>query len=396
MTEVALTCRHFGRCGGCTALPVPIATQLASKRAHAQALLRPYLGDLEIAVDLPPRAPSLDRMKLLYPARPDAQGELQTGLYVAGTHDLLPIEECQVQAHALTALAKRVTTLLRAHGVSAYDERTHLGCVRALHARIAPGTGELLVGLVTHTAELPHAAALTAEIVALCADLPRATRVPLRLVGLVHNVNGAAGNVLLGPITHPLWGRDHLVDRADGLTFRISFASFYQVHRHAAAVLYRPALRMLGDVTGQRAVDGYGGVGTFALRLAKAGAARVDLVEANPTACADARAAAITNALADKICVHEVPFADADLEPGADVAIVDPPRAGLLPQGVARLLQLDAARVLYVSCSAESLARDMAALTLTYRVHAARLCDLFPHTDHSELLVLLVRDPGWS
>lgn len=390
MSDDRPTCRHFGRCGGCTGLDVPIDVQLARKRERAARVLAPFLGDVALALDPPPRPPRLDRMKLLYPAQPGPGGELVAGLYARGSHELVEIEECQVQARALTLLAQRVAAILRAHGSVPYDESTGAGWLRALHARIAPGTGELLVGLVTAHAT-PPAPRTVAAVVEACHGLPRATRASVHLVGLVQNVNPRPGNALLGDALVTLHGRDHQFDRADGLTFRVGFLSFYQVHRHAAALLFRPALAMLGDVRGLRAIDGYGGVGSFALRLAAAGARRVDLVEASASACADARASAETNALAERVAVHQGPFAAVDLPGGADVVVVDPPRAGLGSEGVARVLRHDAPRVLYVSCSVDSLARDLAGLAERYRVRAARLCDLFPHTEHVETVLLLER-----
>ena len=90
---------------------------------------------------------------------------------------------------------------------------------------------------------------------------------PLQTVGCVLNVNDRPGNALLGPTTIALSGRSWQTDVQGGLRFRVSFGSFYQLHRHADAILFQPALAMLGDVAGLRVVDGYGGVGTFALRL---------------------------------------------------------------------------------------------------------------------------------
>lgn len=391
---MTLSCRHFGSCGGCSRLDVEIGQQIADKHARAQALLQPFLGDVALArPPLPAEAPSRYRTKLLYPVQPGDGLELRAGLYATGTHTVVEIEECMLQAEALTVLAQRWVGVLRARGVAAYDERSHRGWLRALHARIAPGTGELLAGLVTTDASLPLPAVLVPQLVEVAHDLPplAGTSAPIHLVGLVQNVNPARGNALLGPHTHALHGRDHLLDVQDGLTFQVSFTSFYQVHRQATALLYRPALAMLGDVGGLRVVDGYGGVGTFALRLAAAGACRTELVEASAGACADARAAAAGNALAERVEVVCAPFAAADLAPAPDLVVVDPSRAGLGEDGVARLRSLAPARVLYVSCSVASLARDLAGLVQEYTVHAARLCDLFPHTEHVELLVLLRR-----
>lgn len=380
------TCRHFGRCGGCSLLTIPIGTQLAHKHARARALLHPFLGEVELVMaPVPEGAPRFDRTKLLYPVQPDGDGVLHAGLFATGTHQVVEIQECAIQALALTELAQRCVAILRARGMQAYDERVHRGWLRALHARIAAGTGELIVGLVTTDATFALESTIVPQLVEACADLP------VRLVGLVQNVNPKPGNFLLGPTTRVLHGRDHIFDRQDGLTFKISFPSFYQVHGDATAILYRPAMAMLGAVEGLRVVDGYGGVGTFALRVAAAGARRVELVESSASACADATAAATLNGLADRVAVVAAPFSSADLEPTPDVLIVDPPRAGLGAEGVERVRSLAADRLLYVSCSAESLARDLAGLVDGYTVRAARLCDLFPHTAHSEVVLRLER-----
>jgi len=387
-------CRHFGRCGGCTLLPVPIEAQLCGKAARVRELLDPWLGGVGLEVPAPPAlAPRFDRTRLLYPVQPGPDGVLRAGLFASGTHDVVEIEECAIQAEALTLLAQRFVGLLRARGVAPYDESAHRGSLRALFARIAPGTGELVAGLVTAGGTLPLQDVLVPQLVQAGADLPplRPRGVPVRLVGLVHNENAARGNALLGATTHTLHGRDHVFDLQDGLTFRVGSTSFYQLHQDASALLYRPALQLAGSVAGQRLVDGYGGVGTFALRLAAAGAARVELIEAHAGACADARAAAAANGLADRIEVACVPFAEARAAPDPDLCVVDPPRAGLLPEGVARVRALAPRRLLYVSCAPASLARDLAGLADRYAVRAARLCDLFPHTDHCEVLVLLAR-----
>ncbi len=393
MTTLA-RCRHFGRCGGCTALDVPIATQLTRKVETTTRTLAPYLRATTLAVEVPTDEPYHDRLKLLFPARADRDGSLRLGLYAVRSHDLVQIEECLLQAQGLTLLARRAEAILRSRALAPYDEVRHAGLVRALHARIAAGTGELLIGLVTRTPDLADAEGLADAILDAAHDLPTATTKPVVAVGVVHNIHPARGNFLLGPTTRALRGRDHLFDAADGLSIRVSFASFLQVHRAADAILVRPALAMLGDVRARTVVDGYGGVGTFGLRLARAGAREVTIVEASPSSCADARCNVEANALAC-VAVVEAPFATAaDLPARPDVVVVDPPRVGLTEAGCARLLALDAPRVLYVSCNPASLALDLARLDAAYAVTAARLVDLFPHTDHAEVVLRLERRRG--
>ncbi len=150
------------------------------------------------------------------------------------------------------------------------------------------------------------------------------------------------------------------------------------------------ALAMLGDVAGLRVVDGYGGVGTFGLRLLRGGASHVTIVESSPSSCADARANVADNGFGERAEVREEAFGAAPL-PACDLLVADPPRAGLMAQGAAAILQAAPPRVLLVSCALEALARDLAALAAGYRVAQVRLCDLFPHTEHVETLTLLER-----
>jgi 23S rRNA (uracil1939-C5)-methyltransferase len=321
--------------------------------------------------------------------RAGRDGRPVLGIFMPRSHELVRIRECRTQDEGLTALGVAAERILRDLGLEPWDETTGSGFVRAFAARLATGTGELLLGVVTRPGLFPAGAELAERLFAAAQDLPHARGRPARPVGVVRSISDRDGNFLLGDRTVPLKGRDYLEDRADGLLFRMRFSSFYQVHRDASALLYRPALRLAGDVHGMRVVDGYGGVGTFGLRFAKAGAALVEIVEDNPVACDDAAHNARANALPG-VRVIEAPFANADLAPEPDLLVVDPPRSGLQAPGVARGLAARPRRLLCVHCSAESLARDLEGLRAGgFTVASVRLCDLFPHTGHVELLTLL-------
>jgi len=286
--ETPLHCAHYGRCGGCDALHVPIDAQLAAKRTRIETLLQPYLDGVAVAVDLPPRTPRHDRSTLLYPAQLQ-QRTLQLGIYRRGSHDIEPIHDCRIQRKPLTVLGVRVAELLRELRLPVYDEQSHRGLVRAFRARIMPGTEELLVGLVVTRVDFSERAALTRGLERVAGDLRSESGQPVPLVGTVLNHNPERGNALLGPTTVALSGSTFQHDAIGDLRLRVSFTSFYQHHRHADAVLFRPAMAMLGDVSGLQIVDGYGGIGAFGLRLLRAGAATVTIIESSASSCADAR-----------------------------------------------------------------------------------------------------------
>jgi 23S rRNA (uracil1939-C5)-methyltransferase len=383
-------CKHFGTCGGCSLLDQPIAWQLRDKVEAVEALLAPYLAGQRVACAVPARAPRHFRTRLLYPVRADRGGLPIVGIYEFRSHHVVRIEECQTQDPWLTALGSTMETILRELRIQPFVPARGNGYAKGIHARLAAGSGEVCAGIVTRPGAFPQGAEFAAAVTQAALALPQGRR-PRKLVGVVHSISDRDDEFLLGDRHLPLRGRDHVVDRTDGLTFRISAGSFYQVHANARELLYADALAMLGDVRGQRVVDGYGGVGGFALRLAKAGAAEVTIVEDNAAACRDAEHNAKANELPD---VHVVaqPFASAKFAERPDLLVVDPPRSGLGEKGVLRALAARPRRLLYVACAADSLARELAVLTASgYRLAAVRLCDLFPHTEHVELVALLER-----
>ncbi len=385
-----LHCPHFGICGGCSLLDRPIEAQLQGKLAALQAEVAGWLEGVAIECPQPPRTPRHDRTQILYPVQPHPHLALTMGIYRTGTHEVEEIADCRIQHRTLTALGPPVQKLFRKTGLSAYDETTGGGLVRAFHARIAAGTNQLLLGVVTTGSSFHSRDRIAEGLRELASGLRDEQGRPVELVGIVHNINRRPGNALLGDQNRPMWGEDHLLDRTPGgLSLRVTFGSFYQTNRHADAILYRPALAMLGDVRGLTVVDGYGGVGAFGLRLAAAGATRVTVVESHPLACADARHNAAANGMAG-VGVVEAPFAEAAFD-APDVLVADPSRAGLQEAGAARVRAAAARRVLLVSCSQKALARDLGLLASDYRVTAMRLCDLFPHTEHVEVVTLLER-----
>jgi len=385
-------CRHFGTCGGCSLLDQPYAWQLHDKVEAAEVLLRPALGGEPIAHDPPPpHSPQHFRTKLLYPIRAARGGQPVVGIYAAGSHDVVQIDECRTQDLGLTAWGRAAQQVLRELRLVPFDERSGRGTMRALWARLAAGSGELLLGVTTTPGEFPRGAELADALLAAAARLPHHPGTPTRAVGVVRSISDRPDAFLFGDRQVPLRGRDACEDRVSGLRLRISAGSFYQVHRLADVLLYRPAMALCGDVRGQRVVDGYGGIGAFGLRLARAGAASVVVVEDNAAACRDAEWNARQNGLGAQVSVVRAPFANAAFAAEPDLMVVDPPRSGLQADGVARVLAAKPRRLLHVACSVESLRDDLRGLGAAYRVVAARLVDLFPHTPHVEMLVLLER-----
>ena len=249
-------CRHFGTCGGCSLLDQPIRWQLHDKLAAAEKLLAPFLAGQRIACDEPDRAPRHFRTRLLYPVRADRDGLPVVGIYEFQSHKLVRIEECKTQDVWLTDLGKAMETILRAQRVEPYSPSSKRGVGKAVWARLASGTGEVLAGVVTRPGTFPQGPAFAEALTKAARTLPYG-RFPRELVGVVHSISDRDDEFLLGDRHVPLRGRDHVKDRRDDLDFRVSAGSFYQVHAAASALLYAPAMALCGDVKGQRIVEGY-------------------------------------------------------------------------------------------------------------------------------------------
>jgi 23S rRNA (uracil1939-C5)-methyltransferase len=388
--EQTFDCQHFGVCGGCSLLDQPVAWQLHDKVAQCEALLAPFLGGLRVEHERPSRPQRWFRSRLLYPVRQDRERQPILGIYEYRSHHVVRIEECLTQDLWLTELGKRVEGILRELRLEGFQPNRRRGVAKAFWARLASGTGEVLAGLVTRPGPFPDGPRFAELLDAAARELPQRGR-PRRLVGVIHSISDRDDQFLLGDRHVPLRGRDHVVDKRDGLTLRVSAGSFYQIHSGAYELLYAPAIAMCGDVTGKRVIDGYGGIGAFGLRLAKAGAADVLVVEDNAAACRDAETNAKANDL-PQVRVQRASFPKAELPEGADVMVVDPPRSGLQRAGVAAVLKSKPQRLVYVACAAEALQRDLEPLTSAgYVLTAVRLCDLFPHTEHVELVACLER-----
>jgi len=352
--------------------------------------MAPYLNGERIAYELPDRPQRYFRSRLLYPVKQSTDRQAVLGIYEYRSHHVVEISECQTQDLWLTELGKTVQGILRELRIEGFHKNRRRGIAKAFWARLASGTGEVLAGLVTRPGVFEGGQEFAAALSEQAALLPNPGR-PRQLVGVMHSLSDREDDFLLGDRHVPLRGRDHIVDRRDGLSFRVSAGSFYQIHSGAGALLYQPAIEMCGDVQGLRVVDGYGGVGAFGLRLAKAGAAAVQVVEDNPSACRDAEQNAIDNQL-PQVSVQRAAFTRSQIEPDADLMVVDPPRSGLQRTGVEKVLASQPKRLIYVACAAEPMALDLKTLTANgYELSAMRLCDLFPHTEHVELVARLDR-----
>lgn len=424
-------CPVDARCGGCKNLCVPYTKQLIDKQLRIERLFAPLAPDGTISLIKGMKDPYHYRNKVISPfapgkklpprgqnrkatdardrkaadaraakggkgKRPQARYEILTGMYAAGSHELVPTDKCLIENETAKKVVLAVRDIMRKHDVAPYREDTGTGFMRHVVVRIGHTSGEVLVTLVTNSDDFPSSKSFCRELIRLC---PAVTTV-------VQNVNERQTNVILGDKERVLYGPGFILDELCGLSFRISSKSFYQVNATQTEVLYRAAMDLAGFDGTQVAIDAYCGTGTIGLVAAKSGAARVIGVDSVESAIRDARTNARHNGVenaefvagdaTDFMCelAKEGGLGASEQEEGAQagglVVLMDPPRAGSTEEFLRAAAALAPKRIVYISCNPETQARDVEFLdSIGYAVVAVQPVDMFPHTDHIECIVAL-------
>lgn len=384
-------CEAPATCGGCVYRSLTYARELELKRAYVEhAFRKAGLADIEIEAVRHTGETKGYRNKAEYPIAEGKTG-LYGGFYAQKTHRVVPADGCALQPAVFGEILRETCRFFTARGVHAYDEESGKGLLRHLYLREGRGSGELMVCPVINGKSLPD----EQEYVAMLTQkFPRVSSVLL-------NTNTKKTNIVLGDTYRTLWGKDHLTDRLCGLDFHIAPASFYQVNHDATELLYGIAAERAALSGKGLLLDLYCGAGTIGLSMAK-GAGELIGIEIVPSAVACAKENAAHNGVknASFYCgdaaTAERLLADAEAARGRlapEVVVLDPPRKGCDAALLDFLAEREVPRIVYISCSPDSLARDVAHLrALGYQPDKITPVDLFPRTGHVESVVCLVRE----
>ena len=384
--RVEPVCAHFPACGGCRFQDLSYGAQLETKAAQVRdALVR--LGGIA-EPPLEPIVPAASqygyRNKLEYSFTTTPDGPA-LGFHRAGRWDeVLPVERCHLTTDLGNAIRDAVRGWAREEGLVAYSQATGEGYLRHLVVREGRNTGQALVQLVTAKGEKFE----TGYFVEVLRRFPE--------VRSIHwAINDSPSEATNLP-TRLLWGADAIEEEILGLRFRVRPNAFLQTNTEMAARLYELAIEFAA-VTGTETVyDLYCGTGTIGLALARS-ALTVWGVEISEESVACALENAELNGIGNAaFFAGNVGMSLAELGEKAgppDVVVVDPPRAGLAGKGLRRVGELEAPRLVYISCNPTTLASDVKYLAAEhgYRLERARPVDMFPHTPHIETVALLTR-----
>jgi 23S rRNA (uracil1939-C5)-methyltransferase len=391
--RVPAPCPHVPRCGGCRFQDLDYSAQIRFKERQVRETLV-HLGrliDPPVAAIVPAPQHFGYRNKMEFSFHPAPDGRPMLGLHERGTFDrVFELETCLLPSRLTVEIVNLTQAHATRHGWSAYHPRRHEGVVRFLVVRHLPHTDQCAVHLVAASHEIPELDAWAREV---------ARHPAVRTVSLLLNCSRA--NVATGE-ERLLLGDGVIVERLLGLEFEASSQAFLQTNSGQAEVLYRAALDAAELSRKEVALDLYCGTGTLTLLMARH-ALEVVGVESEAAAVQAAERNAARNGLSNarfvqgeaRRVLREWAKGERPHPVKPEVVVLDPPRAGLHPRVIARVAELEPARVVYVSCNPATLARDLQDfVSRGFRLDAVKPFDLFPHTPHIECVARLSRTQG--
>ena len=433
-SERTAPCPHFGSCGGCMYLNLPFEEELELKKNQVESLLRGAMKEASQLSGIPEEELEVSRWfegilpspqeyeyrnKMEYTFGDEYKdGPLALGMHRrGGFYDIVTVDGCRITDPDFSLILRttldyfrknpdscqspsdrpeadsaKTDTLSSSSGTLPFFHRLrHTGYLRHLLVRKAAFTGEVLIDLVTTTQRQPALSGFANSLL----ELQEKGLLKGSIAGILHTKNDSPADVVVDQGTEVLYGKDFFTEELLGLRFKVTPFSFFQTNSHGAEVLYNTARSYLsaGSEAGRdRGIvyDLYSGTGTIAQLMAPA-ASRVIGVEIVEEAVEAARINAVENGLTNcEFIAGDVLKVLDTIEQKPDTIILDPPRDGIHPKALPKILSYGVDNILYISCKPTSLARDLPAfIAAGYRPVRGVCVDQFPWTSSVETVCLL-------
>jgi 23S rRNA (uracil1939-C5)-methyltransferase len=388
--EIEAVCPVFGLCGGCLYQTLPYEDQLVLKEKQVKRILETVTGPLDDQYEGIISSPESRyyRNKMEYSFSDSIKGgPLCLGMHQRGSmYAVADGSECILVHSDFNAIVRYTLDYFTRENIPFYYKRTHEGFLRFLMIRRGVATNELMVNIIT-SSQLDFD--LTPWKEGLL-NLQSATGFENRIVSVVHTINDTLADAIKPDEVRFLYGQEFFYEKLLGLTFKVSPYSFFQTNSLGAEKLYDLVRHYVGETRDKVVFDLYSGTGTITQLLAPIAkkAIGVEIVE-------EAVQAARMNAEINKLTNCEFIAGDVlqvldELTEKPDVIILDPPREGIHPKALPKIIDYGVKNIVYVSCKPTSLAKDLIVfMQHGYTVEKLSLVDLFPNTPHVEAIVLM-------
>lgn len=395
-------CKNFGICGGCTYQKISYEKQLELKKNmvkkildevliqhgqsenHDNGIIRNTMSEyiFEGIIGSPDEFGYRNKMEYSFGDECKG-GALALGLHKKGSfYDIVTTDTCRIVHQDYNKILDTVLDYFLQRNIPYYHKMSKEGYLRHLLVRRAVKTGEIIIALVTTTS-------LNLDLSPLVDELLKADTEG-NIIGIMHIENDGLADMVRSDKTEVLYGNEFLYEEVLGLKFKISTFSFFQTNSLGAERLYEKAREYIGDTKDKLIFDLYSGTGTIAQILAPV-AKKVIGVEIVEEAVEAARENAALNGLDNcEFIAGDVLKVIDEIEEKPDIIVLDPPRDGIHPKALGKIMAYGVDRIVYISCKPTSLARDLVVLQENgYHVEKACTVDMFPQTYHVETVVLM-------
>lgn len=382
--SVTDVCEHFGICGGCAYQSVSYDAQLKLKEEQVHRIIDAVCKDYEFLGITGSPVHEAYRNKMEFTFGDEVKdGPLTLGMHKKGSfHDIINVGGCRNVDSDYRKIITATADFFRDAAVPFYHKLSHTGFLRNLLVRKAVKTGEILIDIIT-TTQIEYDFTTYVEMIKSL-DLDGV------LAGVLHTRNDSLADAVINEGTETLYGKDYIYEELLGLRFKITPFSFFQTNSLGAEVLYSKTREFVGEIDNRVVFDLYSGTGTIAQILAPV-AKKVVGVEIVEEAVVAAKENAKLNGLdnCDFIAGDVLKVID-ELTDKPDMIVLDPPRDGIHPKAIEKIIDFGVDRIVYVSCKPTSLARDIEIFEARgYKVQKVACVDMFPGTVHVETVCLL-------
>ena len=379
-------CSHYALCGGCTYQTMRHEEELRLKERQVKRLLENAgicVQSWEGIVPAPSETGYRNKCEFSF-GDEEKDGDLALGMRKRMSYyEVVTLKDCNIVDADYLRIIEGTLQFFQERRVPFYHKARHDGSLRHLVVRKGAATGEILINLVT-SSEVPFS-------VEEFKDMLLGLELDGSVCGILHSVNDGLADVVKSDEMRLLYGRDFFMEKLFDLEFKVSVYSFFQTNSAGAEKLYSIVKEFAGDVADKTVFDLYCGTGTIGQIMAEAGSKKVIGIELIEEAVVAANENAKCNHLENcTFLAGDVLKMVDELEERPDLIIVDPPRDGIHPKAIGKIIAFGAPEIVYVSCKPTSLARDLEIFQQEgYQVERVKLMDMFPRTVHVETVVLL-------